>query len=120
MNFFGSDLPGMEGPSRVHPPAGIDARSCGTQPDRGGAFLISASSRQPFLVIQPGRDEAYALRLTAHFFGRVGTRTTTEVLDPRALADDASLRHGIRDNLFAAAVLCDSLVALPESDRHRK
>ena len=81
---------------------------------------MAESSRRPFLDIQPGPAEADALRLAANYLRRAGTRTATGMLSLEALADDARLQQAIRDNLFAAADLCDSLVALRESDQQQR
>lgn len=80
---------------------------------------MSASPRRPFLLMQPGPDEVCALRLAAGYLRRAGTRTATELLSQRVVEDDAPLRQAIRDNLFAAADLCDGLVDLHESNERQ-
>jgi hypothetical protein len=80
--------------------------------------LMPARRVRRLPVIPPEPDEARALRGAARYLRRAGTRAATDLLDPRR-ASDLPLRHAIRDNLLAAAELCDSLVDMhePEPDR---
>jgi hypothetical protein len=67
-------------------------------------------------IAAPSADDAASLRAAAAYLRRAGTRAATDLLDHPRAADDAPLRQAMRDNLLAAADLCDGLVELHRDD----
>ena len=80
---------------------------------------MATPHRRAFPLIEPQPAEAAALRQVAVYLRRAGTSAATEMLTIHP-PDDAPLRLALRDNLLAAADLCDGLVDLMEDGQlHR-